>query len=108
MNDLAMQPLQEKETSTILQRIGKKDRTAINDCLDAYGDFVWTLTRKLTATLEEAELATQQIFTDIWRYCERPLNSHSAEKKVIATIALRRLFKGFNPPGSLTRVDLPN
>ncbi len=96
MTALEARTVRERETSTILQRIGKQDKTAVKDCLDAYGNFVWALARKLTASREEAETATEQIFTDIWLYCERRVNNQPTDKKVIAIIALRRLFKGFS------------
>ena len=89
--------IDERETTTILQRIAAKDKTAINECLGAYGNFVWALAKKLTPSREEAETVTEQIFTDIWQYCERPFNSQSSEKKVIAMIAVRRLLKSHHP-----------
>ena len=69
------------------------DKTAVKDCIDAHGDFIWALARKLTRSRAEAEAATEQIFIDIWRYCERERNTQSTEKKLIAMIALRRLIK---------------
>ncbi len=85
--------IQKTETSTILRRIAEKDKTAVKDCIDTYGNFIWALARKLTASREEAEAATEEIFIDIWRYCERARNTQSIEKKLIAMIALRRLIK---------------
>jgi DNA-directed RNA polymerase specialized sigma24 family protein len=78
---------------TILQRIENKDRTAVKDCIDIYGNFICALARKFTCSTEEVEAATQEIFIDIWRYSERPDKTQSAEKKLIAMIALRRLVK---------------
>jgi len=92
-----MRTIKETETSTILQRIAAKDKTVINDCLDAYGNFVWALAKKLTPSREEAETVTEQIFTDIWQYCEQLFNSPSSEKKMIAVIAVRRLLKSHHP-----------
>ena len=85
--------IKKTETSTLLRRVVEKDKTAIQDCIDAYGNFIWALARKLTASREEAEAATEEIFIDIWRYCERERNTQSTEKKLIAMIALRRLIK---------------
>ena len=90
---LATRTIQKTKTSTILQRIAEKDKTAVEDCIDAYGNFIWTFARKLTASREKAEAATEEIFIDIWRYCERTRDTHSTEKKLIAMIALRRLIK---------------
>lgn len=93
---LAMQQTQtikKQKPLTILQRIGNKDRTAVEDCIDTYGNFIWALARKFTGSQEEAEAATQEIFNDIWRYSERADQSHSAENLLIALIARRRLIK---------------
>jgi RNA polymerase sigma-70 factor (ECF subfamily) len=81
------------ESLTILQRIENKDRTAVEGCIDAYGNLIWALARKFTASTDEAETATLEIFQDIWRYSERTDKTQSAEKKRIALIALRRLIK---------------
>ena len=89
----ATRRIQETETSTILRRIAEKDKTAVKDCIDAYGNFIWALARNLTASREEAEAATEEIFIDIWRYCERARNTQSIEEKLIAMIALRRMIK---------------
>ena len=93
MTGLATRTIQKTETSTILRRIAEKHKTAVKDCIDLYGNFIWALARKLTASREEAEAATEEIFIDIWRYRERTCNKQSVEKKLIAMIALRRLIK---------------
>ncbi len=81
--------------STILQRIAKKDKTAVKDCVDTYGNFIWALARKFTSSREEAEAAAQEIFHDIWRYAERIDSNQSSENILIALIARRRLIKYF-------------
>jgi len=93
MTDLATRTIQKTKPFTILQRITNKDRTAVKDCVDAYGNFIWALARKFTGSTEEAEAATREIFTDIWRYSERANKLQSAESVLIAQIARRRLVK---------------
>ena len=93
MNALATRTIKETKPLTILQRIGNKDRTAVEDCIDTYGNFIWALARKFTASREEAEAAAQEIFNDIWRYAERADQPQSAESVLIALIARRRLIK---------------
>lgn len=85
--------IKKTKSLTILQRIAKKDKTAVVDCVDAYGNFIWALARKFTASTEEAEAAVQEIFTDIWRYSERADKSQCAESVLIALIARRRLIR---------------
>jgi RNA polymerase sigma-70 factor (ECF subfamily) len=107
---LATRTIQKTETSTILRRIAEKDKTAVKDCIDAYGNFIWALARKLTASTEEAETATEEIFIDIWQYCDRTDKTQPVEKKLIAMIALRRLIKPLQYAGqiSMANIDAPN
>ena len=107
---LATRTIQKTETSTILRRIAEKDKTAVKDCVDTYGNFIWALARKLTASTEEAEAATEEIFIDIWRYCESAGDAQSIEEKLIAMIALRRLIKPSQQAKqtSMANIDAPN
>lgn len=83
------------ESLTILQRIGRRDKTAVKECIDIYGNLVWALARKYTDSLEEAETATQEIFLDIWRYVGRCDPTESSEVVFIFLIARRRLRNSF-------------
>jgi RNA polymerase sigma-70 factor (ECF subfamily) len=78
---------------TILQRVAPSDKSAIKDCIDTYGNFIWALARKFTASTEEAETATEEIFLDIWRYAGRFDSTKFDEAAFIALVAHRRLIK---------------
>ena len=93
MTALATRTIQKTKSLTILQRLAEKDKTAVADCVDAYGNFIWALARKFTNSPEEAEAAVQEIFIDIWRYAERADQAQSPENLLIALIARRRLIK---------------
>ena len=93
MDGLATLTIKKTKPLTILQRIAKKDKTAVRDCINTYGNFIWALARKFTRSPEEAEAATQEIFTDIWRYAERADRPQSSEDMLVAMIARRRLIK---------------
>ncbi len=93
MNALATRTIEKTGTSTILRRIAERDKTAVEDCIDAYGNFIWALAKKFTRLREEAKAATEEIFIDIWQYCECARNTQSSEKKLIAMIALPWLIK---------------
>lgn len=95
MQSLTTRTIDNTETSTILRRIARKDKTAVKDCIDAYGSFIWALAKKFTGSRAEAEAATEEIFTDIWQYRECAGDSRSTEEKLVAMIALRRLIKCF-------------
>ena len=106
MTALATQTIQKTETSTILRRIAEKDKTAVKDCIDTYGNFIWALARKFTHSREEAETATEEIFIDIWRYCERARITQPIEKKLIVMIALRRLIKSLQYAGQISMANI--
>ena len=110
MSALATRAIQKSETSTILRRISEKDKTAVKDCIDAYGNFIWALAKRLTASREEAEAATEEIFIDIWRYRERERDTETIEKKLIVMIALRRLVKSirYAKHKSMATIDATN
>ncbi len=93
MPALTTRTTQKKKSLTILQRIAEKDQTAVKDCFDTYGDFIWALASKFTASREEAEAAAQEIFVDIWRHAESDDQPQFTEKHLIALIARRRLIK---------------
>ncbi len=93
MATLATRTIKKTKSLTILQRVANKDRTAVKDCIDTYGNFIWALARKFTASREEAEAATLEIFQDIWRYSKRVDKFQSAEDMVISQIARRRLIR---------------
>lgn len=91
--DAAAITIEKTQDSTILQRIAGQDKAAVKDCIDRYGDVIWTLARKFTRSREEAARATEEIFIDIWQYCGREPDTRFIEEKLIAMIALRRLIK---------------
>lgn len=78
---------------TLLQRIASGDPGAIRECLDRYGDFVWSLAhRYLSAMGEDVEDAVQEIFVELWRSAPRFDPAIGSEPAFIATIAHRRLI----------------
>ncbi len=84
---------EEAKSSAILQRVAKADQAAVKSCIDAYGNLVWALAKKFTASQEEAETATQEIFLDIWKYAASCDSSKTDERTFIVLIAYRRLIK---------------
>ena len=76
----------------ILKRIASGDRTAVEDCLSAYGGLVWSIARKMLRNNDDAEDAVQEIFIDVWKNAERFDESQSSETTFIAMIARRRII----------------
>ncbi len=93
MSALATGTIDKTRDLTILQRIAEGDKTAVEEFIDAYGDFIWSLARKYTCSPEAAATATEEIFTDIWQYRDSARGARPGEEKLIAMIALSRLFK---------------
>ena len=75
---------------TVFQRLAQLDKTAVKDCIDSYGNFIWALAKSKTNSLEEAESLTLEIFQDIWKYAERFDSNKSDETTFISVIAHRR------------------
>lgn len=78
---------------TVLQRIAKKDKSAVDECLNKYGALIWALSKKFTGSEIEAEAATEQIFADIWNCADCFDLAKSAEKDFILFVILRNLFE---------------
>jgi len=76
----------------ILQRIASGDRTAVEDCLKAYGGLVWSIARKMLRDPDEAEDVVQEIFVDIWKNAGRFDSTRASETTFVAMIARRRLI----------------
>ncbi|MGI8812029.1 MAG: RNA polymerase sigma factor [Pyrinomonadaceae bacterium] len=79
-------------TQGILQRIASADKTAVQDCLKAYGGLVWSLARRMLNNSDDAEDAVQEIFIDVWKNAGRYDPEQSSETTFIAMIARRRLI----------------
>jgi RNA polymerase sigma-70 factor (ECF subfamily) len=88
--------LAEPDTNTsLLQRIAAGDPLAVKACMDTYGGFVWSLARRYTTDLADAEDATQEIFLELWKSALRYDPAMGKETTFIATIARRRLIDRF-------------
>lgn len=77
---------------SILQRIANGDESAADDCVRAYGGFVWRLSRRyLDHAQSEIEDAVQDVFIEIWLHAKRFDPTKGSEAAFVATIAHRRL-----------------
>jgi len=79
-------------TQSILQRIAAGDQTAVSECLTEYGGLVWSIARRLSPNLAEAEDAAQEVFIDLWKHADRYNPAVASEVAFIAMIARRRLI----------------
>ena len=77
---------------SILKRVAAGDAAAVNECLERYGDLVWSLARRFLGNQADAEDAVQEIFIDIWSSAGRFDPGIASEVAFISTIARRRLI----------------
>jgi len=73
--------------------VANADQAAVKSCIDIYGNLVWALAKKDTNLPEDAEIVTQEIFLDIWKYALRCDCSKIDKTAFRELIAYRRLFK---------------
>lgn len=78
---------------TILQELAKANKNAVEKCVDTYGSLIWTMAKEYADSTEEAEIAAQEIFLDIWRCAERFDPTKSDEAAFICLIARRLLIE---------------
>lgn len=86
-------PTKRLKSSLILQRIGETDKSAVQDCINTYGNLIWAFARRFTNSTEEAEEITLTIFNDIWNYAEQYDSAKCTEEKFVLKLAVRRLIK---------------
>ena len=77
---------------TIPEKLGGIEHLDVTDCVETYGDLVWTVATKYTASSEEVEAVTRQIFRDIWRFSEHH-GLTRLDKTDLVIILARRLNK---------------
>ncbi len=93
MTVLASRTSQKIRPLNFLRRKEKGGERAGKNGFEPYDNFIWALASKFTASTEEAEAATKEIFIDIWQYANRTDSVRSAEDHLIELIARRRLIK---------------
>lgn len=79
-------------TQSLLERIAAGDSAAVRQCMNAYGNLVWALARRMSVSAADAEDATQEIFLEIWKSAGRYDAAVASEAVFITTIARRRLI----------------
>ncbi len=82
------QPAREE---TLLERVGRGDKSAVPLLLDKYGPLVWSIARRQVGA-EAAEDVVQEVFIQIWKNADRYDPERASEATYITTIARRRLI----------------
>lgn len=90
---------------SILKRIAAGDSTAVNECVDRYGNLLWSLARRYLRNVTDAEDAVQDVFIEIWRSAGRYDPGIASESTFISTIARRRFIDRIRRAGRTPAMD---
>ncbi|HEY5623985.1 MAG TPA: sigma-70 family RNA polymerase sigma factor [Gammaproteobacteria bacterium] len=77
-------------SESVLERIASGDETAVAECIDRYGGLVWSVARRWSNNVADAEDTVQEIFLELWKSAPRYKPSAGSEAVFITTIARRR------------------
>lgn len=76
----------------LLTRIASGDTRAVDECINRYGGLIWSLARRLSSSVADAEDAVQEIFVDLWKNADRFREDLASEPNFVAMLARRRLI----------------
>jgi len=92
ISDMSEAVQQKKSDNCILQRMAVGDRSALKQCLDAYGRLVWSVVCRFCPRPDEREDAVQEILMEIWRSAGRYKPEIASEATFVSMIARRRMI----------------
>ena len=78
--------------SPVLPRVATGESAAVAECLNRYGNLVWSLARRSCPDVQAAEDAVQDIFLKLWTVADRFDPEIASESTFVAMIARRRLI----------------
>lgn len=93
------------DKKTILERIAAGDSAAVQECIRAYGDLVWSLARRFLRNHADAEDIVQEVFIDLWNSASRYDRNVASEVAFVSTIARRRLIDRLRQHGRRPGMD---
>jgi RNA polymerase sigma-70 factor (ECF subfamily) len=76
----------------LLARVAAGEQDAVRECLDRFGNLVWSLARRFTDSASNAEDAVQEIFIELWSSAGRYDSTKGSETTFVAMLARRRLI----------------
>jgi RNA polymerase sigma-70 factor (ECF subfamily) len=74
----------------VLVRVGRGDAGAMEECIETYGNMVWSIAKKYCRNHADAEDLTQDIFAELWRKASRYDSEKAGESTFIGMLARRR------------------
>ena len=84
----------------LLQRIASGDSSAVAQCIERYGNLIWSTARRWSTSAADAEDAVQEIFIDLWQSAHRFNPQVATESTFVMMIARRRLIDRRRRAGS--------
>lgn len=84
---------------SVLERVASEVPGAFDELTKQFGGLVWTLSRRMCPTRQDAEDAMQDIFLAVWKSAGRYDSSQGSEATFVATIARRRLIDRLRKTG---------
>lgn len=80
------------QAEEVLARVAGGDRSAFDDCIEAYGNLVWGIVAKFFANAQDREDVVQDVFLSLWKNAYRFDQRKGSEKTFIAVITRRRII----------------
>ncbi len=81
----------DSQSVIVMQRIAAGDKSAMRECLDLFGDLVWSMALKYLRR-EDAEETVQDIFLELWHKADRFDPARGKPVTFIAILARRRIL----------------
>lgn len=76
----------------LLERVGRNDLGAMEECIAQFSGLVWNLVKRRVPSHSVAEDLVQEIFTEIWKSAARFDPAQGSEVTFIGMIARRRVI----------------
>lgn len=89
---LDARPDVQTSSDNLFARVASGDSDAKRTCVEQYGRLVWSLARRHSPTVADAEDAVQDIMVDLIRSAARFDPLHGTESGFVAMVARRRLI----------------
>jgi RNA polymerase sigma factor (sigma-70 family) len=77
---------------SVLDRVARGDPGAVRECIDRFGNLIWSITVRMTCTRADAERAVEEVFVDVWRSARRFDPEQTSEEVFITMIARRHVI----------------
>ena len=74
---------------SIFERIASGDQSAVAECMDRFGGLVWSLAKRWSNSVADAEDATQEIFMALWKSADRYDPAAGSEAVFVSTTEVR-------------------